>query len=145
MAMAVRDSLFTNNAGHGIAPHMYSGSTVTGVIERCTVVANGIDGIYLYGNGSGTTVKVARELGRHGIGYERELQYKPAIMEKLGVVADEGISVESDETVLKVRTEDVEVVEAEGEAFNLQASKHTRRRAINHRARSRRSAGPGDL
>lgn len=35
--------------------------------------------------GSGTTVKVARELGRHGIGYERELQYKPVIMEKLGI------------------------------------------------------------
>jgi len=35
--------------------------------------------------GSGTTVKVARELNRHGIGYERELKYKPVIMEKLGL------------------------------------------------------------
>jgi hypothetical protein len=35
--------------------------------------------------GSGTTVKVARELNRDGIGYERELQYKPVIMEKLGI------------------------------------------------------------
>jgi modification methylase len=36
--------------------------------------------------GSGTTVKVARELNREGIGYERELQYKQVIMDKLGVV-----------------------------------------------------------
>jgi DNA modification methylase len=35
--------------------------------------------------GSGTTVKVARDLGRIGIGYERELKYKPVIMEKLGI------------------------------------------------------------
>ena len=35
--------------------------------------------------GSGTTVKVARELNREGIGYEREIQYKSVIMEKLGV------------------------------------------------------------
>jgi DNA modification methylase len=38
--------------------------------------------------GSGTTVKVARDLNRHGIGYEREIQYKPVIMEKLGVAAE---------------------------------------------------------
>ena len=37
--------------------------------------------------GSGTTIKVARELGREGIGYERELQYKPVIMEKLGLAS----------------------------------------------------------
>lgn len=35
--------------------------------------------------GSGTTVKVARDLDRQGIGYERSLQYKPMIMEKLGI------------------------------------------------------------
>jgi len=38
--------------------------------------------------GSGTTVKVARELNREGIGYERELQYKPVIMAKLGVAEE---------------------------------------------------------
>jgi DNA modification methylase len=32
----------------------------------------------------GTTVKVAREINRQGIGYERELQYKAVIMKKLG-------------------------------------------------------------
>lgn len=35
--------------------------------------------------GSGTTVKVARELGREAIGYERETQYKSVIMKKLGI------------------------------------------------------------
>jgi ParB/RepB/Spo0J family partition protein len=35
--------------------------------------------------GSGTTIKVARELGREAFGYERERQYKPVIMEKLGL------------------------------------------------------------
>ena len=35
--------------------------------------------------GSGTTVKVARDQNREGIGYEREEQYKSVIMEKLGI------------------------------------------------------------
>ena len=37
--------------------------------------------------GSGTTVKVAKELNRDGIGYEKEPQYKAVIMERLGVGA----------------------------------------------------------
>lgn len=37
--------------------------------------------------GSGTTIKVARELGREAFGYERETQYKPVIMEKLGLAS----------------------------------------------------------
>lgn len=39
--------------------------------------------------GSGTTVKVARDLNRNGIGYERELEYKPVIMKKLGLLLEE--------------------------------------------------------
>jgi hypothetical protein len=35
--------------------------------------------------GSGTTVKVARELNREAFGYEREPQYKAVIMQKLGI------------------------------------------------------------
>jgi DNA modification methylase len=35
--------------------------------------------------GSGTTVKVARELNREAIGYERERQYKAVIANKLGI------------------------------------------------------------
>ena len=41
--------------------------------------------------GSGTTVKVARSLERVGIGYERELKYKPVIMKKLGLIPDEAV------------------------------------------------------
>lgn len=36
----------------------------------------------------GTTVKVARELNRKGIGYERDPQYKPIIMKKLGLESE---------------------------------------------------------
>jgi ParB/RepB/Spo0J family partition protein len=39
--------------------------------------------------GSGTTVKVARELNREAVGYEKEPQYKAVIMKKLGVAPEE--------------------------------------------------------
>ena len=42
--------------------------------------------------GSGTTMKVARELGREAFGYEREEQYKQVIMDKLGVGEDDVIT-----------------------------------------------------
>jgi hypothetical protein len=35
--------------------------------------------------GEMTTVKVANELGRIGVGYEKEEKYKPYIMKKLGI------------------------------------------------------------
>jgi len=35
--------------------------------------------------GSGTTIKVAKELARHAVGYEIQEQYKPIIMKKLGI------------------------------------------------------------
>ena len=38
--------------------------------------------------GSGTTVKIARELKRDAVGFERDLRYKAAIMEKLGVAEE---------------------------------------------------------
>ena len=37
--------------------------------------------------GSGTTIKVARELGREGIGYEREAKYMATIAEKLAATS----------------------------------------------------------
>ena len=40
--------------------------------------------------GSGTTVKVARELNREAFGYEREPQYKAVIMQKLGIPPGDG-------------------------------------------------------
>jgi hypothetical protein len=39
--------------------------------------------------GSGTTIKVARELNRKGYGYERDLRYKSAIMRKLGIKVED--------------------------------------------------------
>ena len=48
--------------------------------------------------GSGTTVKVARELNRDGIGYEKEIQYKPVIMKKLGLIPEQDV-VDGSETV----------------------------------------------
>ena len=42
--------------------------------------------------GSGTTVKVARDLNRIGIGYERELKYKTVIMKKLGIEPVAGLA-----------------------------------------------------
>ncbi|MBF0527730.1 MAG: ParB/RepB/Spo0J family partition protein [Deltaproteobacteria bacterium] len=49
--------------------------------------------------GSGTTVKVACELGRVGIGYEKEEKYKSIIMKKLGteVIAGETQSIDMDQ------------------------------------------------
>jgi modification methylase len=46
--------------------------------------------------GTMTTVKVARELGRRGIGYEKDLKYKSAIMKKLGIKVED--LKKSDET-----------------------------------------------
>ena len=39
--------------------------------------------------GTMTTVKVARELGRVGFGYEKDDKYKPAIMKKLGITEED--------------------------------------------------------
>ena len=38
--------------------------------------------------GSGTTVKVARELGREGVGYEKEPRYKEVIMKRLEAIGE---------------------------------------------------------
>jgi len=47
--------------------------------------------------GSGTTMKVARELGRRGCGYERDTRYKSVIMEKLGIKEEDLKKPEVDE------------------------------------------------
>ncbi|MFH1931936.1 MAG: DNA methyltransferase [Pseudomonadota bacterium] len=47
--------------------------------------------------GTMTTVKVANELGRIGIGYEKEEKYKPVIMEKLGLTEEDLRKPEVDE------------------------------------------------
>ena len=61
--------------------------------------------------GSGTTIKVARELGREAIGYERENQYKPVIMQKLGL-SEEALQTETMIGYAK-RTMDLDALEQE--------------------------------
>ena len=39
--------------------------------------------------GDGTTLKVVKELGRVGIGYEKDIKNKPAIMKNLGLIPEE--------------------------------------------------------
>jgi len=87
--------------------------------------------------GSGTTVKVAQELNRDGIGYEREIQYKPVIMKKLGLVPErdvikasgtmaefferalqpDGKDVEPSVEVIPVNTRDLQQSSKTGEAL----------------------------
>jgi DNA modification methylase len=61
--------------------------------------------------GSGTTVKVARELSREAVGYEKEPQYKSVIMKKLGIESDQALNEAVEmmkESIEKINTEDVE-------------------------------------
>jgi len=72
--------------------------------------------------GSGTTIKVARELGREGVGYERDTRYKETIMKKLGVetpAATEGIAAHSKKVLDELDANqpvkpEVEVIASEG-------------------------------
>jgi modification methylase len=80
-----------NTQGH---PCMYPDELVKRLIQMFSYVGDTVLDPFL---GSGTTVKVARELGRVGIGYEKELQYKSVIMKKLGIPVD----AEQPETMLK--------------------------------------------
>jgi modification methylase len=80
-----------NNQGH---PCMYPDELVKRLIRMFSYVGDTVLDPFL---GSGTTVKVARELGRVGIGYEKELQYKSVIMKKLGIPVD----AEQPETMVK--------------------------------------------
>jgi DNA modification methylase len=61
--------------------------------------------------GSGTTVKVARELNREAVGYEKEPQYKAIIMKKLGIESDQALNEAIEmmkENIEKINTEDIE-------------------------------------
>ena len=71
-----------NNQGH---PCMYPDELVKRLIQMFSYAGDTVLDPFL---GSGTTIKVARELGRVGIGYEKELQYKSVIMKKLGIPVD---------------------------------------------------------
>ena len=65
--------------------------------------------------GSGTTVKVARELGRDAVGYERDPKYKEVIMRRLG---EESLTAEG---ILKQMGESI----AEMGGLSLQSEEET--------------------
>ena len=58
--------------------------------------------------GSGTTVKVAKELGRNSYGYELDIELKPVILEKIGYsphpLTDDKIEVTEREDAKRLRT-----------------------------------------
>ena len=60
--------------------------------------------------GTMTTVKVARELSRRGIGYEKDLKYKPFIMKKLGVKEED---LKKSELSKEARTEAIKALTTE--------------------------------
>ena len=62
-------------------PNVFPDELVSRIIKMFSFVGERVLDPFL---GSGTTVKVARELGREGIGYEREEKYKATILAKLG-------------------------------------------------------------
>jgi len=72
-----------NNLEH---PCIYPDELVNRLVRMFSYVGDTVLDPFL---GSATTVKVARELGRVGIGYEKELQYKPVIMKRLGIETGE--------------------------------------------------------
>ena len=75
-----------NTEGH---PCMYPDELVSRLVRMFSYAGDTVLDPFL---GSGTTVKVARDLERVGIGYERELKYKPVIMKKLGLNPDEAVA-----------------------------------------------------
>ncbi len=63
-------------------PAMFPEELVSRLIKMYSYVGETVLDPFL---GSGTTIKVARALGRDGVGYERDLRYKATIMKKLGI------------------------------------------------------------
>lgn len=104
-----------NMEGH---PAIYPDELVYRLVKMFSYVGDTVLDPFL---GSGTTIKVARELGRVGIGYERELQYKPVIMKKLGITQDETVEG-SQESMVKFfeRTIDPEFSETEDEPAEIE-------------------------
>jgi len=56
------------------------------IIQMYSYVGDKVLDLYL---GDGTTLRVAKELGRVGIGYEKDIKNKPAIMKNLGLIPEE--------------------------------------------------------
>ena len=67
--------------------------------------------------GTGTTVKVARELHREGIGYERDPKLESTILKKLGETEDTGLTeTMADYAKQTMENEDIEQILAKAEA-----------------------------
>ena len=94
-----------NNQEH---PRMYPDELVKRLIRMFSYVGDTVLDPFL---GSGTTVKVAKELGRIGIGYEKELQYKSIIMKKLEIPVD----TQQPKTMMKYAEQMLNGVGSEGE------------------------------
>jgi len=88
------EPLRSSQYGH---PCVYPDELVERLVRMFSYVGDTVLDPFL---GSATTVKVARELGRVGIGYERELMYKPVIMKRLGIEAGETACAEVLETTM---------------------------------------------
>lgn len=92
------------NEGH---PTVFPEELARRVIKMYSFVGETVLDPFL---GSGTTVKIARELGREGVGYEREAKYMATIAEKLSTT--EGVAAHSKEVL-----EDLEANQPEAETF----------------------------
>lgn len=82
-----------NNEGH---PRVFPDELAHRLIKMFSYIGDTVLDPFL---GSGTTIKVARELGREAIGYEQEIQYKAAIMQKLGMTEIEDTIINVQQTL----------------------------------------------
>ncbi|MFC1824294.1 DNA-methyltransferase, partial [Thermodesulfobacteriota bacterium] len=81
--------------------------------------------------GSGTTVKVARELNRIAYGYEKEPQYKEVIMKKLGIASEKAV-IEAERTEMmkssiegiksEIEKQEADVAPVRGDGVNQEAA-----------------------
>jgi len=100
-------------------PAMFPEELVSRLIKMYSYIGETVLDPFL---GSGTTIKVARELGRDGVGYERDTRYKETIMKKLGVAeepAHEGVGKFAKRTLEEAEANqpekpEVEVMASEG-------------------------------
>ena len=95
-------------------PAMYPNELVHRIVKMFSYEGDTVLDPFL---GSGTTIEVARQLGREAFGYEREAQYKQVIIGKLGI-GEDGVIAKTmvgfaEETMPR---EDAEVVAAQIEA-----------------------------
>lgn len=107
-----------NRNSHRGHPCTYPDELVNRLVRLFSYVGDSVLDPFL---GSGTTIQVARELGREGIGYERLAQYKEVIARKLGfgeTSAPAKSMVEYADQSANVEDRDAEKTAAEAAAFD---------------------------